>query len=54
MKWATMLFPNRTTDVTGWIFPAYGIFNLTPMSVGEAEGWFAGLKAPRTIAVPAS
>jgi beta-glucuronidase len=49
-----MLYPQQNDCRNLLDLSGFWDFKLDPDEVGEREGWFNGLKAPRTIAVPAS
>ncbi|MFN2283963.1 MAG: sugar-binding domain-containing protein, partial [Anaerolineae bacterium] len=49
-----MLYPQQNDIRNLRDLSGFWDFKLDPDDVGEAEGWFNSLDAPRTIAVPAS
>lgn len=49
-----MLFPQQNDRRNRLDLSGLWDFQLDPTEIGETQGWFTGLDAPRTIAVPAS
>jgi beta-glucuronidase len=49
-----MLYPQQNDKRNVLDLSGFWDFKLDPEGIGEDEGWFNGLEAPRTVAVPAS